>query len=76
MLGNTYHFSFRPGSKVVCEHGGFCKFSKNNSAFLADSGGFQVFSLKNRRISHDGVTFKSHIDDKKFHMTVKRSSEI
>ena len=68
ILGNTYHLFLRPGAEIIREMGGLHKFSTWNRSLLTDSGGFQVFSLADlRRLSEDGVEFRSHIDgDKKF----------
>ncbi len=63
ILGNTYHLSLRPGPDIVAAHGGLHRFMGWNGAILTDSGGFQVFSLSHRRkLSADGVAFKSHIN--------------
>ncbi|HZH34541.1 MAG TPA: tRNA guanosine(34) transglycosylase Tgt [Pyrinomonadaceae bacterium] len=68
ILGNTYHLFLRPGAEIVRELGGLHKFSTWNRSLLTDSGGFQVFSLTDlRKLSEEGVEFRSHIDgDKKF----------
>ena len=66
ILSNTYHLYLRPGSKLVKEAGGLHKFMNWNRAILTDCGGFQVFSLKElRKISEDGVEFRSHLDGSK-----------
>lgn len=66
ILGNNYHLFLRPGSKLVKEAGGLHKFMNWDRAILTDSGGFQVFSLGDlRKISEEGVTFRSHIDGSK-----------
>lgn len=63
ILSNNYHLFLRPGSKLVKEAGGLHKFMNWDRAILTDSGGFQVFSLGDlRKISEEGVTFRSHID--------------
>ncbi len=63
ILGNTYHLYLRPGSEVIKKLGGLHKFINWNRSLLTDSGGYQVFSLKeNRSLSEEGVEFKSHID--------------
>ena len=63
---NNYHLFLRPGSKLVKEAGGLHKFMNWDRAILTDSGGFQVFSLGDlRKISEEGVTFRSHIDGSK-----------
>lgn len=66
ILSNNYHLFLRHGSKLVKEAGGLHKFMNWDRAILTDSGGFQVFSLGDlRKISEEGVTFRSHIDGSK-----------
>lgn len=66
ILSNNYHLFLRLGSKLVKEAGGLHKFMNWDRAILTDSGGFQVFSLGDlRKISEEGVTFRSHIDGSK-----------
>lgn len=63
VLANTYHLYLRPGSKRIYEAGGLKKFMSYDGLFLTDSGGFQVYSLKDlRKIKDDGVEFRSIID--------------
>jgi len=63
ILGNTYHLYLRPGNEAMKFYGGIHKFINWERPVLTDSGGFQVFSLQElRKISPDGVKFKSHID--------------
>jgi queuine tRNA-ribosyltransferase len=63
ILANTYHLYLRPGHKVVEELGGLHGFMSWPGAVLTDSGGFQVFSLAGlRRVTEDGVIFRSHLD--------------
>jgi queuine tRNA-ribosyltransferase len=63
VLANTYHLSLRPGAEIVERAGGLHRFMAWDRPILTDSGGFQVFSLGDRRkIDDDGVTFRSHID--------------
>jgi queuine tRNA-ribosyltransferase len=63
ILGNTYHLYLRPGTKVLEDAGGLHRFMNWNRPILTDSGGYQVFSLAGtRKISEEGVVFKSHID--------------
>ena len=70
ILSNTYHLNLRPTSEVVKEMGGLHKFMNWDKPILTDSGGFQVFSLSGTRdITEEGVTFKSHLDGKKLHIT-------
>ena len=66
ILSNTYHLYLRPGSKLVKEAGGLHGFMNWDRAILTDCGGFQVFSLKDlRKISEEGVEFRSHLDGSK-----------
>ncbi len=66
ILANTYHMYMRPGADVVEQGGGLHGFTKWNRNFLTDSGGFQVFSLQGlRKVSDDGVVFRSDIDGSK-----------
>jgi queuine tRNA-ribosyltransferase len=77
LLGNTYHLFLRPGHDIVREAGGLHKFMNWDGAILTDSGGFQVFSLgKLRKISEEGVTFRSHIDGSKQVLTPEKSMEV
>jgi queuine tRNA-ribosyltransferase len=63
LLGNTYHLYLRPGVEQVRKLGGLHRFMSWPRAILTDSGGFQVFSLSDlRKVSEDGVTFRSHLD--------------
>lgn len=63
ILGNTYHLYLRPGQEILKTAGGLHQFSAWQGALLTDSGGYQVFSLSERRkISEEGVLFHSHID--------------
>ncbi|MDR9399146.1 MAG: tRNA guanosine(34) transglycosylase Tgt [Salibacter sp.] len=63
ILGNTYHLFLRPGLDTIKQAGGLQKFIGWNKPMLTDSGGYQVYSLSNqRKITEEGVTFKSHID--------------
>lgn len=66
ILANTYHLSLRPGADIVAKAGGLHKFMNYNGPMLTDSGGFQVFSLAERRkITEEGVTFKNHLNGDK-----------
>jgi queuine tRNA-ribosyltransferase len=77
ILGNTYHLMLRPGAERVARLGGLHTFANWPYPILTDSGGFQVMSLSNlRKISEQGVTFRSHIDGAKFEMSPERSIEI
>lgn len=64
ILGNTYHLHFRPGDEVIAELGGLHAFSGWDGPILTDSGGFQVFSLRDtlERVDDEGVTFRSVYD--------------
>jgi queuine tRNA-ribosyltransferase len=63
ILANTYHLHLRPGDDLVAEAGGLHRFMRWPRAILTDSGGFQVFSLNElRKVTDDGVAFRSHID--------------
>ncbi len=67
----------RPGAERVAELGGLQKFMNWPHPILTDSGGFQVMSLaKLRKLNETGVTFQSHIDGRKYHLTPERSIEI
>ncbi len=77
ILGNTYHLYLRPGHEVVKAAGGLHKFMNWERAILTDSGGFQVFSLgAMRKISEEGVEFRSHIDGSKHMLSPGKSMEI
>lgn len=66
ILGNTYHLYLRPGLEVIQKAGGLHQFNGWNKPMLTDSGGYQVYSLANRRkITEEGVRFASHIDGSK-----------
>ncbi len=70
ILGNTYHLYLRPGLDLLQRAGGLHKFIGWQRPILTDSGGYQVYSLaENRKITSDGVIFKSHIDGSKHHFT-------
>src|SRR5213080_1525032 len=63
LLGNTYHLYLRPGIEQIRKLGGLHRFMSWPGAILTDSGGFQVFSLSDlRKVTEDGVTFRSHLD--------------
>lgn len=77
ILSNTYHLFLRPGDEVVKKAGGLHKFMNWNKPILTDSGGFQVFSLSNfRKVSDEGVMFKSHLSGEKFFITPEKCIEI
>jgi queuine tRNA-ribosyltransferase len=74
VLGNTFHLLLRPGPGVVADHGGLHKFMHWQRPILTDSGGFQVFSLKDlRKISEEGVQFRSPIDGSPVRLTPEDS---
>ena len=63
ILANTYHLSIRPGADIVAKAGGLHKFMNYDGPILTDSGGFQVFSLaEKRKITEEGVEFKNHLN--------------
>ncbi len=73
ILSNTYHLYLRPGAGVVEEMGGLHRFMGWDGPILTDSGGFQVFSLaENRKLSDEGVEFRSHIDGSRHFFTPER----
>ena len=77
ILGNTYHLYLRPGHELVRRAGGLHKFISWDGAMLTDSGGFQVFSLHElRKISEEGVAFKSHLDGSEHFFRPERSIEV
>lgn len=77
LLSNTYHLYLRPGHEIVREAGGLHRFMNWNRSILTDSGGFQVFSLGDlRKISEEGVKFRSHIDGSSHFFTPEKSIEV
>ena len=77
ILSNTYHLFLRPGMDLVREAGGLHKFMHWDRAILTDSGGFQVFSLGDlRKITEEGVTFRSHIDGSKKFLSPEVSMDV
>lgn len=77
LLGNTYHLMLRPGADLVEKMGGLHKFMNWDKPILTDSGGFQVMSLDSlRKLNEEGVTFKSHVDGKKFFLSPEESIKI
>ena len=77
ILGNTYHLHLRPGEDVITRLGGLHRFMGWTGPILTDSGGFQVFSLEGlRKVSDDGVEFRSHIDGSTRFLTPERVMEI
>ena len=77
VLGNTYHLNLRPGADLVAKFGGLNRFMAWPKPILTDSGGFQVFSLEGiRKITEEGVTFRSHIDGSEHFLSPERAVEI
>ena len=77
ILSNTYHCWLRPGENVVNNAGGLHTFMNYKRPMLTDSGGFQVFSLSaNRKITEEGVKFKSHLDGSALFLSPEKSIEI
>jgi queuine tRNA-ribosyltransferase len=77
VLGNTYHLYLRPGMDVIGKAGGLHKFNGWNRPLLTDSGGYQIYSLADRRkFTEDGVVFQSHIDGSKHFFTPEKAVEI
>jgi len=77
ILGNTYHLMLRPGAERVARLGGLHKFMHWDRPILTDSGGYQVMSLADlRKLTEEGVSFKSHIDGSRHMLTPERSMEI
>ena len=77
LLGNTYHLMLRPTAERIFELGGLHKFMNWERPILTDSGGFQVMSLAElRKLSEEGVTFKSHIDGSHHDLSPERSMEV
>ena len=77
ILANTYHLYLRPGADVIAELGGLHRFMGWDGPILTDSGGFQVFSLEHlRKITDDGVVFRSHIDGSEHIFSPERVMDI
>ena len=77
VLGNTYHLMLRPGARRIADLGGLHRFMNWDGPILTDSGGYQVMSLAAlRRISEDGVRFRSHIDGSEHMLGPESSMEI
>ncbi len=77
ILGNTYHLMLRPGAERVARLGGLHKFMHWERPILTDSGGYQVMSLSDlRKITEEGVTFRSHIDGSEHFLSPERAMEI
>src|SRR5499427_1077892 len=77
VLGNTYHLMLRPGAERIAALGGLHRFINWPYPILTDSGGYQVMSLSElRKIDHNGVTFRSHLDGAMVALTPERAIEI
>lgn len=77
LLGNTYHLMLRPGAERIEKLGGLHKFMNWDKPILTDSGGFQVMSLAGlRKITEEGVRFRSHIDGAYYDLTPESSTDI
>jgi queuine tRNA-ribosyltransferase len=77
LLGNTYHLYLRPGHERIRHLGGLHRFMSWPGAILTDSGGFQVFSLADlRKVTDEGVIFRSHLDGSEHFLTPQKSMEI
>ncbi len=77
ILGNTYHLMLRPGTERIARLGGLHRFMNWSGPILTDSGGYQVMSLQElRRISEEGVSFRSHLDGERHELTPERAVEI
>ena len=77
ILGNTYHLTLRPGDELIRDLGGLHAFVNWPHPILTDSGGFQVFSLaQKRKITDHGAIFKSHLDGRELELTPEKAVEI
>jgi queuine tRNA-ribosyltransferase len=77
ILGNTYHLMLRPGAERIARLGGLHAFCRWDGPILTDSGGYQVYSLAElRKISEDGVAFRSHVDGAQHFLSPERAIEI
>lgn len=77
LLANTYHLALRPGDEIIRDLGGLHQFMGWDGPILTDSGGFQVFSLADlRRITDEGVIFRSHIDGQLLELTPAKAVRI
>ena len=75
ILANTYHIILAPGPELIEQAGGIAKFTSWDGPTFTDSGGFQMLSLTDAKIDHDGVTFKSHINGDKIRMNAEISMQ-
>jgi queuine tRNA-ribosyltransferase len=77
ILGNTYHLYLRPGDGLIARAGGLHRFMGWDRPILTDSGGYQIFSLaERRRITEDGAEFRSHLDGSSHLLTPERATDI
>src|SRR5687767_12713787 len=77
ILGNTYHLFLRPGDELIARRGGLHRFIGWDRPMLTDSGGYQVFSLAERRtITEEGAEFQSHLDGSRHQLTPERAVDI
>src|SRR3977135_3696658 len=77
ILANTYHLYLRPGHELICKLGGLHQFMSWPRAILTDSGGYQVFSLSElRKVTDDGVRFRSHLDGSENLLTPGKAVEV
>src|SRR5262245_18881812 len=77
ILGNTYHLHLRPGDELIARRGGLHRFIGWPRPILTDSGGYQVFSLADRRkLDEEGVEFQSHLDGARHLLTPERAVDI
>ena len=77
ILGNTYHLLLRPGDELIARRGGLHRFIGWDRPILTDSGGFQVYSLAQRRaITEEGADFQSHLDGTRYLLTPERATDI
>ena len=75
ILANTYHLILRPGADLIQDAGGLAEFSSWHGPTFTDSGGFQIFSLPDVKITDHGVKFRSYLDGAKFEMTPESSMQ-
>ena len=77
LLGNTFHLMLRPGAEAIAALGGLHRFMSWSGSILTDSGGFQVFSLRDlRKVTEDGVEFRSPINGDKVFLSPERSMDV
>lgn len=76
VMCNTYHLYLRPGAETIQKLGGLHEFMSYSPPLWTDSGGFQVFSLKNCKVHEDGVIFQSHIDNSRHIFTPEKAIQI